>query len=112
MKVLVCGGRDYTNVSNIQEILDALKPTELAYGDATGADYFALCWANSREVSSSMFVADWKTHGRAAGPIRNQLMLETFKPDLVVGFPGGRGTADMLRRSRAAGYPVLVFVDG
>jgi hypothetical protein len=38
--------------------------------------------------------ADGKKHGRAAGPIRNQKMPEE-KPELVVAFPGGRGTADM-----------------
>lgn len=46
------------------------------------------------------------TNGKAAGPIRNQRMLDEGKPDLVVAFPGGRGTADMVRRAKAAGVPV------
>jgi hypothetical protein len=33
-------------------------------------------------------------------------MLE-YGPDLVVAFPGGRGTADMVRRAKAAGCEVL-----
>jgi hypothetical protein len=40
--------------------------------------------------------------GRAAGPRRNQRMLEDFRPDLVVAFPGGRGTAYMVRRAGLA----------
>lgn len=50
--------------------------------------------------------ADWKTHGRAAGPIRNQRMIDEWKPTLVIAFAGGRGTADMIRRAKAAGIEV------
>jgi hypothetical protein len=53
-------------------------------------------------------MADWNTHGRAAGPIRNQRMLDEVKPELVVAFPGGRGTADMVRRAREAGVNVYL----
>lgn len=52
------------------------------------------------------FEADWHTHGRAAGPIRNRRMIEEGKPDLVVAFPGGRGTANMVNQARAAGIEV------
>jgi hypothetical protein len=57
-------------------------------------------------VPIDVYVAQWKKHGRAAGPIRNQRMLDEGKPDLVVAFPGGRGTADMIRRAERAGVPV------
>ena len=49
----------------------------------------------------------WEKHGKAAGPIRNQFMLEQEKPDLVIAFDGGRGTADMMRRSRRAGVDTI-----
>ena len=45
---------------------------------------------------------DWKKYGKKAGPLRNQQMLEEGKPDLVVAFPGGNGTADMVRRAKKA----------
>src|SRR5690606_30354012 len=51
------------------------------------------------------YPADWRRHGRAAGPIRNQEMADAGA-DLCIAFPGGRGTADMVRRARAAGIPV------
>jgi len=54
-----------------------------------------------------MVRAKWSKHGRAAGPIRNQEMIDECKPDLVVAFPGGRGTADMVRRAKAAGIRVI-----
>jgi hypothetical protein len=44
---------------------------------------------------------DWKTHGKAGGPIRNQMMLDDYKPQVVIAFPGGSGTADMVRRAHA-----------
>ena len=52
--------------------------------------------------------ADWTKHGKAAGPIRNQKMLDEC-PDLVVAFPGGKGTADMVRRAMKAGIDCWVF---
>ena len=51
--------------------------------------------------------ADWKQYGRGAGPIRNREMLQYSEPDIVVAFPGGAGTADMIRAARTAGYPVV-----
>jgi len=46
-------------------------------------------------------------HGRAAGPVRNAQMLAEGKPDFVVAFPGGRGTADMCKQARARGVKVV-----
>ena len=34
-------------------------------------------------------------------------MLVNFKPDMVVAFPGGRGTQDMLRKAREMGVKVI-----
>jgi hypothetical protein len=74
----------------------------------TGADRWADEWATTSWCPAVTFEADWKAHGRAAGPIRNQQMIDDGRPDLVVAFPGGRGTADMVRRARRAGIVVQV----
>jgi hypothetical protein len=81
--------------------------TLLIAGGARGADTLAEEWAKIQEVECSVYHADWAKHGRAAGPIRNQQMLDEGQPTLVVAFPGGRGTADMVRRSRNAGLEVI-----
>ena len=60
----------------------------------------------SHNIECLTFPADWKTYGRAAGPLRNARMIAEGKPDLVLAFPGGRGTADMTRKARAAGVEV------
>jgi hypothetical protein len=54
----------------------------------------------------STFFAAWHEHGRGAGPIRNRQMLEEGRPDLVVAFPGGHGTAGMIKLALKAGVPV------
>jgi hypothetical protein len=54
-----------------------------------------------RNIPSEIYHADWQL-GRKAGPIRNQRMLDEGRPELVIAFPGGRGTSDMTARARAA----------
>lgn len=83
-------------------------------GCANGADEWARMWVrgvqNYRDGPKASwlgFPANWKSHGKGAGPIRNQKMIDEGKPDLVLAFPGGRGTADMVRRAKAAGVRVI-----
>lgn len=111
MRIIVCGGRYYSNKDRVFETLDALQDRvgsfELMHGGARGADALAHDWWWDRGLGPcEPMPADWETHGRAAGPIRNQLMLDEHKPDLVIAFAGGRGTADMVRRAEAAGVEV------
>ncbi|MHB8284379.1 MAG: DUF2493 domain-containing protein [Caulobacteraceae bacterium] len=119
MRVLVCGGRDYQDRRSVYAALDeALADPDcdqqmpvagalVIHGNCrTGADAFADDWAIANWCPTLIFYADWHLHGKAAGPIRNQQMIDGGEPDLVLAFPGGRGTADMVRRARAAGIKV------
>lgn len=106
MRVLVTGGRNYTDVERIYSALDALGVTLLIHGGASGADTEAGRWADFHGVPCMVFPAPWAHHGRAAGPIRNGWMLEYGRPDLVVAFPGGRGTANMVKQARDRGVEV------
>jgi hypothetical protein len=110
MKVLVCGGRDFTNIAFIWARLDQLhaeRPfTAMITGGAKGADTIANDWGKTKPITRYVSKADWAKHGRAAGPIRNARMLE-WEPDLVVAFPGGVGTANMISQARAAGVEVV-----
>jgi hypothetical protein len=111
MKILVCGGRDYQNKVKVFEALNRIHTvipiTEVIHGAAPGADSLGALWATLNNVNARPFPADWKTHGKAAGPIRNQQMLTEGKPDRVLAFPGGNGTADMKARAIKAGIQVL-----
>lgn len=121
MKVLVCGGRDYSASDawnwlerNLKDELafatgchSALAIDAIIHGGARGADEGAARWGASEHVKVLAYPADWKKHGKAAGPIRNQRMIDEAKPDIVVAFPGGRGTADMINRAEAAGIQII-----
>ena len=115
-RILVCGGRNYEDQAMVFGVLDmeceAGPINAIIQGDCpTGADKLARLWAYSRNEHCDNYPADWRTHGKAAGPIRNQQMLGEGRPTKVFAFPGGRGTADMIRRAKAAGVPVFTFGD-
>lgn len=121
MKILVTGGRDYNDLRTVTRVLCQLlkeypgmilvhggcETKHRGTGLLIGADYLADVWARAYEVPSFRYPAKWKLHGDAAGPIRNQQMIDEQRPDLVVRFPGGRGTADCARRAIKAGVRVM-----
>ena len=111
MRVLVCGGRDFHDKALLNHTLSNLHLnhpiTALIEGDAQGADKLAGLWARKRKIPNLKFPAKWSVYGRSAGPIRNKQMLAEGKPDLVVAFPGGRGTANMVEQARRAGVWVI-----
>lgn len=111
MKVLVCGGRDYTDYDRLE---DELNLVWRSYGEFTvisgmarGADSLAVRYAEEYDYPLEKYPADWDLHGKAAGYIRNKQMLDEGKPDLVVAFPGGRGTDNMIKIAKQAGVEVL-----
>lgn len=122
-KILVCGGRDYIGYRRMYEVLTdiidqiildytihAYNDVEIIQGGATGADFLAKVFALDEfdgQVHHKEFPAEWKKYGKAAGGIRNQQMLDEGKPNLVVAFPGGKGTADMVKRAKKAGIKVV-----
>ncbi len=105
MMAIVTGGRDYADAKRVAEVLDAAV-TRLGLwciiegmSPAGGLDTLAREWATARPDISVISVRpgdNWPE----AGPIRNALMLDILLggdgPKAVIGFPGGRGTANML----------------
>jgi len=118
MRLLVCGSRTWTDRPRLREVLDQVvtehsdgQVVTVIEGDARGADRLAGQLARERGWRLERYPADWSGEGRAAGFRRNARMLREGHPDLVVAFTVGplaasRGTADMVRRARAAGVPV------
>jgi len=109
IKALVCGGRDFADRQWLIKVLDTMRPDVIIQGGADGADLIAKEWAMSRGKSYWTFPADWDSHGNAAGPIRNRQMVEWGKPNVVLAFPGGKGTANMVKLAKAAGIDVLEY---
>jgi ribA/ribD-fused uncharacterized protein len=111
MRLLVCGGRDFTDsefgFARIEQLHEKKPVTTLICGMARGGDAIGLAWARKQGIAVDEYHPDWGTLGPKAGPIRNQQMLDEGKPDVVLGLPGQKGTAHMLRISRAAGVEVV-----
>jgi len=107
LKVIIAGGRDYSLKAEDYQFLDQLRPAfaEVVSGACpTGVDRAGEVWARSHNIPVKTFPPDWKTHGRAAGPIRNQAMAEYA--DAVVLFPGGAGTASMAKLAGLKGLRI------
>lgn len=112
-------------VRDTLESLAEFGPFVLIHGGAKGADTVAGTWASARDgfPTPLVFAADWddltkpdavvkrtkkgKLYDALAGHRRNQKMIDEGRPDLVVAFPGGTGTADMVSRARVAGINIM-----
>ena len=107
MILAITGGRSYADEAHVRRVLSSLdpRPELVIHGGATGADALADRVAREFGITVRVFPAEWTRYGRSAGPRRNSEIL-AFGPDLVIAFPGDRGTADMVRRARAAGIEV------
>ena len=103
-RILVCGDRNWTDFEMIERILLWYQPSMIIEGGATGADSYARHVAQIHQIPYLEFRARWEDHGHAAGPIRNQHMIDEGQPDLVFAFHDdltqSRGTKDMLRRAK------------
>jgi len=111
--IIVCGGRNYADKNTVAETLWKLEARfkqqlHVRHGGATGADSLADYWARICKRRVEPVLAQWDKYGRGAGPRRNHRMLTMLPaPVLVVAFPGGRGTADMVKQAKAAGVEVM-----
>lgn len=126
VRILVCGDRNWTDSKAIYDTLNMWHLTTGGYltiieGAARGADQIAGRWATAKDVPLEEYPADWKNETgilkgaprSAAGPIRNQQMLDEGKPTRVIAFHDdlskSKGTADMIRRAKKAGLVVYHF---
>jgi hypothetical protein len=120
LRVLVTGDRYWVDRAYVFEQLDkfhaAIPITTLIQGLATGVDIQAHDWAKARgvplaesEPGKGGFPALWSQHHKAAGPIRNQQMIDEGKPDFGIAIhrdlAKSKGTKDMTERLTKAGIP-------
>jgi len=101
-KILVCGGRDFNDYSFLKTALQDIMSKyidvdefEIIHGAARGADSLAGKFAKEFGYKETKFPADWNKYGKSAGFKRNKQMIDEGKPDIVVAFPGGKGTTNM-----------------
>lgn len=131
MRIAVCGGRNYgvpndpdysipleevktaeqanAEVARLNSVLDAYGDVdEIIHGGANGADTLAGEWARAHSVTETVFEAAWREYGKSAGFKRN-VQIVANEPDLVIAFPGGKGTAHMRSLTVQAGLPLRVI---
>lgn len=120
IRILVTGHRDLANQKLVDQTLDGVLDSlllakdgdndiTLIHGGAKGADTLAANWAAGLSIHCERYNAQWNAYGKAAGPLRNQQMVDSGA-DVVVAFlkAGSRGTADCLKRAIKAGIPQVV----
>lgn len=117
MRILICGGREYDDWQYFIDVMGTLsdtrhfddhQPIVIIEGGAKGTDFCARLYAKYCGWDHLPFPADWNKYGRKAGYLRNKQMLDEGKPDLVVAFPGGDGTANMVKLATEAGVEVIL----
>jgi hypothetical protein len=111
LKVLICGDRNYSNRDKIRKFLESLDTGDIVIqGYCRGADMIAHEEATNLQMISISVPAQWNLYAKSAGPVRNQKMLDLFRPHFVAAFhddfDNSRGTRDMVKRAKNAGIEV------
>jgi hypothetical protein len=116
MRLLVTGGRFWNQREEAYKWLDMIHEemgvTVLIHGDAKGADRLCRDWALENNIETEAYPItkeDWRIIGNKAGPIRNQQMIDEGKPDMLMAFLGGTGTAHMKRIAKKAKLDTIVW---
>lgn len=109
MKVIIAGGRDFKDFELlVHSIWDLDLVTEVVSGKARGADSLGEQWAKENNIPISAHPADWDTHGKSAGYIRNSEMADYA--DALLAFWDGKskGTKHMIDLATKKGLEVKV----
>jgi len=113
-KIAITGSREWKDVQEIEKVLtnvskDKSKKYTLIAGGAKGADTIAENIARKLKWDVIIHLPDWKQHGHAAGPIRNQLIIDEI-PDILLAFPmpSSRGTYDTIQKANKSNIKVII----
>lgn len=115
-RICVTGSRHWTNHQLVEAVLSAYLPShDLHVGDARGADALALTYARRIGVNGRVYRAHWDSEGKSAGPRRNERMLDTAGPAILIAFrlrdsaSGARGTDHCIASAKRRGIPVILI---
>lgn len=106
MKIIVTGGREYSDVTKVHFTLDQFNPDIIIHGDCRGADKIAKEWAIKNKKQHIPYPYP-SQYGKAGGPIRNEHMCSDHPDATLVAFSGGRGTASCIRIAKKLGLKVF-----
>lgn len=115
MKLIIAGSRhlDY-GYDDIDAAMGLIRfdeiPDEVVCGGAAGVDEAGKEWAYDTGTPLKMFEADWETHGKAAGPVRNKQMAEYGDALLLIWDGQSRGSANMKKEMKKLGKPIYEII--
>lgn len=111
MKVIIAGSRNITNPDFVERAIQqsGFSITEVVSGRARGVDTLGERWARLNKIPIKFFPADWKTHFKAAGPIRNQEMADYADGLIAIWHNNSSGTKDMINKAKAKGLKVFIL---
>lgn len=106
MKLAIVGSRDFNDYDVMCDFIDSkfdLRDVDtIVSGGAKGADSLAERFASQFNFKLIVHKPDWKKYGKAAGPIRNELIINDA--DAVVAFPtaNSKGTLSSMKLAKRA----------
>lgn len=113
MKIVIAGCRNFTDYDVAKEFIlhcieEFTEEITIISGGCSGADMLGERFAKEYGLKTELFPADWKTYGRAAGPIRNKQM--AIACDVLIAFWDykSRGTASMINEAKKQNK--LIFI--
>jgi hypothetical protein len=112
MKVIIAGGREFTNYALVEEAIkiSGFEISQIVSGKAKGVDTLGEVWALANNIPVEAFPADWSQHGRAAGPIRNRQMAEYADALIAIWDGESKGTANMIQQARNKRLNVFIYL--
>lgn len=89
VKLAIVGSRNFNDYKKLEKEVDGIRSdvdvTLIVSGGCKGADSLAEKYAISNNIPISIHKPDWDMYGKAAGPIRNKLIID--EADIVLAFP-------------------------
>jgi len=110
MKTIIAGSRNITELKYVEEAIveSGFTITEIVSGGAKGIDSLGEYYGTKHKIPIKKFPANWKLHGKKAGPIRNEEMAKYAEALIAIWDGKSTGTRDMINRAIKKGFKVYV----
>ena len=113
--VAIIGSRNFTNSKFAEKTLNNLvkdrnlKITIIYSGAAKGADKIGAIWGRKNNIEVIEFIPEWDKYKKAAGFMRNSLIIENA--DIIIAFYDmkSKGTADSLKKAKELNKEVIII---
>lgn len=109
LKLAIVGSRDFDNYEFLKKIIDYHPCTKIVSGGASGADALAKRYAADHGIPFKEFLPNWNAHGKSAGFIRNEQIIEASDELVAFWNSVSRGTKHSIDLAEKAGKPVYKY---